>query len=116
MPAPFIWTDLNNNPVGTASSPLSTTKSASPTATNSYQQITNVAASTPLTPPVDATMALVIPSGQAVRWRADGVAPTATVGMPLPAGSSLILYGAEIAAARFIQQTASATLDVYYSR
>ena len=78
-----------------------------------YQQITSLSASTALTVPTGATMALITAETQAVRWRDDGVAPTASVGMPLATGVSLS-YDGDLKAIRFIQQTASATLNVAY--
>lgn len=83
---------------------------------NGYQQITSLAASTALTVPANTTVATVVPEGQAVRLRKDGVAPTATVGLPIPVGAFVRLYGAEIAAARFIEQAAGAKLNVEYGR
>jgi len=58
-----------------------------------YQQITDLSASVGLTlptQPVSPTVALIVPLTQDVRWRDDGVAPTATVGMPLAAGETLV--------------------------
>jgi hypothetical protein len=78
-----------------------------------YQQITNLTASTALTVPAGATMALIIPELQGVRWRDDGTAPTATVGMPLAAGTSLS-YDGDLKAIRFIQQAATGYLNVSY--
>ena len=78
-----------------------------------YQQITSLSASTALTVPVGATMALIVAETQAVRWRDDGAAPTASVGMPLATGTSLS-YDGDLKAIRFIQQTASAVLNVSY--
>ena len=78
-----------------------------------YQQITSLSASTALTVPAGATMALIVAETQAVRWRDDGTAPTASVGMPLAVGTSLS-YDGDLRAIRFIQQTASATLNVSY--
>ena len=78
-----------------------------------YQQITSLSASTALTVPTGATMALIIPELQAVRWRDDGVAPTASVGMPLAVGTSLS-YDGDLKAIRFIQQVASGYINVCY--
>ena len=78
-----------------------------------YQQITSLSASTALTVPAGATMALIVAETQAVRWRDDGTAPTASVGMPLATGTSLS-YDGDLKAIRFIQQTASAVLNVSY--
>ena len=78
-----------------------------------YQQITSLSDSTALTVPVGATLALIVAETQAVRWRDDGVAPTASIGMPLATGVSLS-YDGDLRAIRFIQQLASATLNVSY--
>lgn len=78
-----------------------------------YQQITSLSASTALTVPTGATMALIVADTQGVRWRDDGTAPTASVGMPLAVGVSLS-YDGDLKAIRFIQQAASATLNVSY--
>jgi hypothetical protein len=86
-----------------------------------YQQITVLTASTPLTvPPRDInglsstpTVAIIVPEGQGVRWRDDGTAPTATIGMPLAAGAVLV-YDGDLTRIRFIQQAATATLNVSY--
>lgn len=78
-----------------------------------YQQITSLSASTALTVPTGATMALITPESQAVRWRDDGVAPTSSVGMPVAVGESLN-YDGDLSRIRFIQQAASATLNVSY--
>jgi hypothetical protein len=58
-------------------------------------------------------MALIVAETQAVRWRDDGTAPTASVGMPLAVGTSLS-YDGDLKAVRFIEQTASAKLNVSY--
>lgn len=86
-----------------------------------YQQITGMAASTALTVPVRDTnglvstpsVAMIIPETQAVRWRDDGVAPTATVGMPLAVGTTL-MYDGDLTRIRFIAQVAGAILNVSY--
>ena len=78
-----------------------------------YQQITVLTASTALTVPTGATYAIIMPEAQAVRFRDDGVAPTATVGFPLQIGAELVSSG-NLAAIRFIQQAASAILNVSY--
>lgn len=78
-----------------------------------YQQITVVSASVGLTVPSGAVIALIRANTQAVRWRDDGVPPTAAIGVPLAAGETL-QYEGDLAAIRFIEQTASAALDVSY--
>jgi len=86
-----------------------------------YQQITSLSASTALTVPImdvnglscRPAIAIITPETQAVRWRDDGVAPTASVGMPLAVGVTL-QYDGDITQIRFIEQSASAKLNVTY--
>lgn len=88
-----------------------------------YQQITDLSSAVNLTVPVrdpnglnaKPVIALITPETQGVRWRDDGVAPTSTVGMPLAAGVTL-QYDGDLTKIKFIQQTASAKLNIsYYS-
>lgn len=82
-----------------------------------YQQITDLSASTALTIPSingqKPTSATIICTAQAVRYRDDGTAPTATVGMPLPV-NTVFHYDGNLANIRFIEQTAGAVLNVSY--
>lgn len=66
--------------------------------------------------PAGATLASLSVETNAVRYRDDGTAPTATVGTPLAAGLSAWPYSGNLAAIRFIPQTGNATIDVcFYS-
>jgi hypothetical protein len=78
-----------------------------------YQQITSLSASAALTVPSGATLALIVPETQNVRWRDDGTAPTASVGMPIFVGASLS-YDGDLNRIRFIEETASAKLNISY--
>ena len=87
-----------------------------------YQQIVGAAASTALTvPKVDPvtglaampTHAIIVCESQPVRWRDDGVAPTAAIGMPLSVGT-VFVYDGDLTRLRFIQQAATATINVAY--
>jgi hypothetical protein len=86
-----------------------------------YQQITDLSSAVGLTVPLLApdgsnqkpTFALIICETQGVRWRDDGTSPTASVGMPLAAGVPL-QYDGDLNKIKFIQQTASAKLNVSY--
>lgn len=78
-----------------------------------YQQITSLSAATGLTIPAGATLAVITPVTQGVRWRDDGVDPTATVGMPVAAGA-YFNYDGDLNRIRFIQATASAELNISY--
>lgn len=78
-----------------------------------YQQITSLSTSTALTVPRGATRALIAPLTQTVRWRDDGTAPTASIGMPVAAGTYLS-YDGDLNRIRFIEATASAELNISY--
>ena len=86
-----------------------------------YQQITTLTSAQSLTVPtrdvnglsVKPSIALITPETQGVRWRDDGVAPTASVGMPLAAGVTL-QYDGDLTQIKFIEQTASAKLNIAY--
>lgn len=80
-----------------------------------YQQIVTatLATATPLTAPAGATVAYIVVEGVDVRWRDDGVAPTATVGMLLPAGATLS-YSGSLAVIEFIETAAGSILNISY--
>jgi hypothetical protein len=86
-----------------------------------YQQITSLSGAASLTVPardanglsIKPTLALITPEGAAVRWRDDGTDPTTAVGMPLASGVTL-QYDGDLSRIRFIQQTASAILNISY--
>jgi len=84
-----------------------------------YQQIASFSTVQSLTvPAAGARAAYITVSGNAVRFRDDGVAPSATVGVTLPVttnGLPFVYYGT-ISALQFIPVTGSATLDVLYYR
>ena len=88
-----------------------------------YQQITSLAASVGLTIPTTDTQGntckpnavLLLSETQNVRWRADGTAPTATVGMLIPTTATQpFYYDGDLNAIRFIEAAASAKLNVVY--
>lgn len=86
-----------------------------------YQQITSLSSATGLTvPQVDLnglackpSIAIITAESQAVRWRDDDVDPTASVGMPLASGATL-QYDGDLSKIKFIEQTASAKINVTY--
>lgn len=86
-----------------------------------YQQITSLATATALTIPTapppsgPPTIVEVCVETAAVRYRDDGTAPTATVGIPVAAGACF-QYSANLAAIQFIQQAGGAVLNVAYYR
>ena len=85
-----------------------------------YQQIAagGLAAATKLTLPAflagfNVTYVVIQAEATSVRWRDDGVAPTTTVGMILPAGGELD-YTGDPSSIQFIQTAAGAILNVSY--
>ncbi len=81
-----------------------------------YQQITTITTSTALTVPSSASWAMIQCEAQPVRWRDDGTAPTATVGMMMAVGDILTYDGTKLAALAFIESTVGAKLNIsYYS-
>jgi hypothetical protein len=86
-----------------------------------YQQITSLSSAASLTVPqtdlnglaCKPSLALITAETQAVRWRDDGVAPTASVGMPLASGATL-QYDGDLTKIQFIEQTASAKINITY--
>lgn len=86
-----------------------------------YQQIgSGLNAANNLTLPshptgIKPSKALITPEAQAVRWRDDGTAPTSTVGMPLAVGDTLE-YDGDLNKIQFIEQSASAKLNISYYR
>lgn len=79
-----------------------------------YQQITSLSAATGFTIPAGTSYAVVQAESQPVRWRDDGTDPTATVGMRIPVGDALIYTAQTMAKIKFIEETASAKLNVSY--
>jgi len=77
-----------------------------------YQQITDLSSAVKLASR-GAIMALIQAETKDVRWRDDGVAPNATVGMLLAANSTFIYDGA-LSAIQFIETAGSAKLNITY--
>ena len=78
-----------------------------------HQQITDLSSAVGLTPASGAQRALLCAQTQAVRFRDDGTSPTATVGIHLAAGEPY-LYEGDLSAIEFIEEAASAKLDISY--
>lgn len=86
-----------------------------------YQQITDLSSAAGLTVPAvtpeglngKPVFALIIAEGAPVRWRDDKTAPTASVGMPLAIGVPL-QYDGDLSKIKFIEQSASAKLNISY--
>lgn len=79
------------------------------------QYALSVSSATSLTVPLGASTIYVCAETQAVRYRDDGVAPTASTGIPIASGSC-IWYSGPLSAIQFIAQTGSPTIDVAYYR
>jgi hypothetical protein len=80
-----------------------------------YEKITGLSAVKALTVPTGARVALLQAEGQNVRWRDDGVNPTATDGMLLKTTADR-WYTGDLAALRLVETAASATVMVSYYR
>lgn len=79
-----------------------------------YVQLTSLATATGFSSvPVGATYAIIQAEAQAVRWRDDGVAPTAAIGMVIPAGGEL-RYDGNLRGIQFIEAVALAKLNVSF--
>jgi hypothetical protein len=78
-----------------------------------YAQITDVSSVVSLTVPTGANFALVQVEGAPVRWRDDGVNPTATTGMRLTTTGELKL-DTTLSAVRIIQEAAGAKLNISF--
>lgn len=78
-----------------------------------YQQLTGLSSAKALTVPDGAFSMLLCPESQGVRYRDDGVAPTASTGMPIAAGEKFPFTG-DLTKFLFIEQSASATLNISY--
>src|SRR6266446_6704820 len=87
-----------------------------------YAQLTSIDASTLISSatfgsaagagiPLGTSLLLITPQTQAIRWRDDGTAPTATVGYPLASGSELRYTGNNLGNLRVISQVAGAAIN-----
>jgi hypothetical protein len=94
------------------------TRLSSPYFPAGYCQITSVGSATLISTcsggiPSKSVLVQVCVEAQAVRYRDDGVSPTASVGMPVPA-ATCFSYSGNLAALSFIEQTAGAILNVSF--
>ena len=78
-----------------------------------YQQLTSLGSAVGLSPPAGATAAYIVPTGS-VRYRDDGTAPTAALGVVLPTAG--IWYVGNLSGIQFIATTGSPTVDVLFYR
>jgi hypothetical protein len=80
-----------------------------------FQQIVTatLATATALTVPSGSRIAVIQAVSQSILWRDDGTAPTATVGMTIPAGGELV-YDGTLSAIKLIQSASGATANISY--
>ena len=81
-----------------------------------YQQLTGLTAVQSLTVPTGTTDVLLSAEGAPIRFRDDGTAPAAGVGMLLPVAVAPYLYSGNVSALQFIQASATSTLNVSFYR
>jgi len=81
-----------------------------------YSQLSVLSSAAGLgTIPNGVKLTLIQAESQDIRWRDDGVNPTASVGMVLEAGQTLV-YNGNPAAFKAIETTASAKLNITFYR
>lgn len=73
----------------------------------------SIAAASHLSPPKGATLMQIAVSSAGIRYRDDGVAPTAAIGYPIASGATFT-YSGPLSAIQMIAQTGSPVLDVLY--
>lgn len=78
-----------------------------------YQQITSLSSAVGLTVPTNANVAMIQAESKGVRYRDDGTNPTASVGVQLASGSAFV-YAGDLFAIKFIEESASAKLNILY--
>jgi hypothetical protein len=83
------------------------------TATGAAQTLGTIPTKTLGAQTVTAWYAEIQPVGNPISWRDDGTAPTATVGMSVPAGSELLYNGNPLSAFEFIA-TAGTLVNVSF--
>lgn len=82
-----------------------------------YEQLTGLSSAKGLTPATyeGASYAIIQAEDQNVRWRDDGTNPTTSIGMMLTAEQQIAYFG-DLSAIKFLEETASAKLNVSYYR
>lgn len=78
-----------------------------------YQQLTVTTLQT-LTVPAGANLAIIRGEAQTVRWRDDGTAPTASVGMTMLVADPPLIYSGDLTKLKFIAATAGGIINVNY--
>ncbi len=83
---------------------------------NGYRQVTGLTTATALTVPANSVSAIIQVDVADVRWRMDGVNPTATVGNLMAIGDRLKFNDAELALLKFIEVDSGAILNIQYEK
>lgn len=78
-----------------------------------YQQITGLSTVKTPTVPAGASRCIIQAETQAIRWRDDGVDPTASVGQRIAAGDDFFYVG-KVHALRFIEEAASSKINLSF--
>lgn len=97
-----LSTQYSDKPLGYAQS--GSIDAATAVSTLSFAGVVGIPASTALL--------LIQPQTQAIRWRDDGIDPTAAIGYPLAAGAELRYTGRNFTSLKVISQVAGAILNV----
>lgn len=79
-----------------------------------FQQFTPTTSQALPSIPVGATSFLMECDAQAVRWRDDGTAPTASIGFPLLVGTTMTYKSLPLSRFLVIQQASAAVCNVSY--
>lgn len=85
-----------------------------PSVSTGFQQVTGLTSAKSFTAPTGSTYCNVVSTGAAITFRTDGTAPTASIGYPLAINqpASFRMSVANLSAIQFIQQAATAVLNV----
>lgn len=78
-----------------------------------FEQIVLTSTAASLNPPSGARIAVIDTEAQNARWRDDGTAPTATVGMRCIADTELA-YNGNLSTIKFVAETAGSIINVSY--
>lgn len=83
-----------------------------------FNAVTDTGVETLTVPPGDAGgwvvgALLSVTGAEPIKWRVDGVSPTATIGHPLASGSHIEVWRNDMSALRFVCGTAGQTTDVF---
>jgi hypothetical protein len=108
--------DQSGNAVGTFANPIFVSGSSSPTTgllPKGYQQIAATSAAQTLTIPSGTKIAIISIRGNDARYRDDGTAATATVGMPIYMGQA-ITFTTGLSALSFISIANTTEYNISY--